>query len=66
MPDLTVFADAFGPTFRAMAQIALIALLAGFLVRRGFISQTHIHSLSLLTVDIFLPCLIFSKIMAGF
>ena len=46
-----------------MAGIFLIILGAGLLVRRGVITQTQIDGLSAATVNVLLPCLIFSKVL---
>ncbi len=50
----------------AVLQIFLIATAAGILVRRKIISNENIKSLSSVTIQVFLPCLIFSKITGSF
>lgn len=50
----------------AVFQVFIIAFLAALLVRRKIISPENTRSLSLLTVRIFLPSLIFSKNLIGF
>lgn len=50
----------------AVLQIFLIATAAGVLVRRKIISNENIKSLSSVTIHVFLPCLIFSKITRSF
>lgn len=47
-------------------QIALIAVAAGLLVRRGVVSQEQINQLSAFSVRILLPCLIFAKTLRSF
>jgi len=54
---------AFSGTLSAMAGIFLVILGAGLLVRRGLITQTQIDGLSAATVNVFLPCLIFAKVI---
>jgi malate permease and related proteins len=61
-----VMLAAFTPTFLAMLKIFFIALIAGFLVRRRVIGQDHIQGLTVITIDAFLPCLIFSNIIVHF
>jgi predicted permease len=57
------FATAFSGTLGAMAAIFLVVVIAGLLVRRGIIGQNQIDGLSTATVNLFLPCLIFSKVL---
>jgi predicted permease len=47
----------------AVLDIFLVVLVAGLLVRRRLISQSHITGLSRVTVLVFLPCLIFSNVV---
>ena len=47
----------------AVLDIFLVILVAGLLVRRRLISQSHITGLSTVTVVVFLPCLIFSNVI---
>lgn len=60
------FADTFFVMLRAMMQILLIALLAGFLVRRRWVSQDQIRALAAITVNVLLPAMIFSYIVRTF
>ena len=60
------FLTSFVPIFTAILQIFFIALIAGFLVRRKIVSQETINGLSRITILVFLPCLIFSKILKNF
>lgn len=64
MPDAML--SAFTPTFLAMLKIFFIALIAGFLVRKRIVGKDHIQGLTIITVDAFLPCLIFSNIIVHF
>jgi predicted permease len=52
--------------FTAMVQLLLIAVLAGFLVRRAWVSQEQIRSLAAVTVNVLLPAMIFSNIVKTF
>lgn len=58
------FGTAFAGTIAAIAPIFLIILVSGLAVRRNLISQHQINGLSVATVNFFLPCLIFSKVIA--
>ncbi len=60
---METFTASFAATAAAIAGIFLVILAAGFMVRRGSISQNQISGLSDATVNIFLPCLIFSKVI---
>lgn len=60
------FAIVFSPTFRAVLQILVIVLAAGLLVRRKIVTEDQIKAISALTINIFLPCLIFSNILKNF
>ncbi len=58
-PFFTVFtASVFG-----IASIFVVILGAGLMVRRKIITQPQIDGLSSATVNIFLPCLIFTKVV---
>lgn len=57
------FAAAFSGTLSAVAGIFLVIVCAGILVRRGVITQVHVNGLSAATVKVFLPCLIFAKVV---
>ena len=59
------FGLAFGTTFFSMIKIFFIVLIAGACVRKNIISQEHLSGLSTATVDVFLPCLIFTNILFG-
>lgn len=50
----------------AMARIFLIILVAGILVRKKLIKQSHIEALSKVTVIVLLPALVFSKTIKEF
>ncbi|MBN1436360.1 MAG: AEC family transporter [Sedimentisphaerales bacterium] len=63
---LDVFLSAFGGTFLAVAKVFLVVLAAGILVRRGIVGQHHVKALSSVTVNVFLPCMIFSNITSTF
>lgn len=60
---LEAFTTAFSGTLSAVAGIFLIIVAAGLLVRRDVITQTQIDGLSAATVKVFLPCLIFAKVV---
>ncbi len=60
---LGAFATAFSGTFSAMAGIFLVIVAAGFMVRKRVITQGQIDGLSAATVKLFLPCLIFAKVV---
>lgn len=63
---MTGFSATFLVMFRAMLQLLLIAVLAGFLVRRKWVSQEQIRSLAAITVNVLLPCMIFVNIARQF
>ncbi len=63
---MDLFYQSFQTIFMAVLQIFLIAATAGILVRKQIITQDHIKSLSSVTIKVFLPCLIFSKITQRF
>jgi predicted permease len=52
--------------FGAIAQLLLIALAAGFLVRKNMVAHSQVESLSTVTIHVFLPCLIVSKTVIRF
>jgi predicted permease len=60
------FASTFGIMFKAMVQLLLIAVLAGLLVRRKWVTQDQVKVLAVITVNILLPCMIFSNIVKTF
>jgi len=61
---IEAFGAAFVSTVAAIAAIFLVIFVSGLMVRRDIISQQQISGLSVATVNIFLPCLIFSKVIA--
>jgi len=61
-----VFLSAFSGTLAALLPVALVIVTAGLLIRFGLLNDNHISSLSSATVVLFLPCLIFSKIVTTF
>jgi len=61
---IEAFGAAFAGTVGAIAAIFLVILVSGLMVRRDVISQQQIDGLSVATVKIFLPCLIFSKVIS--
>jgi predicted permease len=63
---MEAFSGTFFIMFRAMVQLLLIAVLAGFLVRRRWITQEQIRSLAAVTVNVLLPSMIFSNIIKTF
>ncbi len=60
------FSATFLVMFRAMLQLFLIAVLAGFLVRRKWVSQEQVRALAVITVNVLLPCMIFVNIARQF
>jgi predicted permease len=63
---MDAFSGTFFILFRAMVQLLLIAVLAGFMVRRRWITQDHIRALATVTVNVLLPSMIFSNITKTF
>ena len=63
---MTILAHSFGTTFISMLQIFFIILAAGILLRKKVLSQDNLHGLSVATVDVFLPCMCFTSILANF
>ena len=63
---INIFTDVFASTFLAVIQILIIAVAAGLLVRRNIVSSDHIKALSLITIRVLLPCLIFASITKNF
>jgi len=57
-----VFLAAFGSAWLAILKVFLVIVAAGLLVRRGILGQNAVSGLSDVTVVLFLPCLIFSKV----
>ncbi len=60
------FTAAFAGTFLAIFKVFLVVLGAGILVRRGVLNQSVVTALSNVTVTLFLPCMIFSKVIENF
>jgi hypothetical protein len=60
------FVTTFSGTAPAIAVIFLIVLMSGVMARRGLITPTQIDGLSAATVNLFLPCLIFAKVVEHF
>ena len=52
--------------FSAIFELFLISFGAGILVRRQMVTSSQVEVLATLTVNIFLPCLIISKIISQF
>ena len=63
---MTDFTAAFAGTFLAIFKVFLVVLGAGILVRRGVLGQSVVTALSNVTVTLFLPCMIFSKVIENF
>lgn len=61
-----MFLQAFTVSLVAMLQIGLIALIAGVLVRRKIVLDSHIHGLSATTVNVLLPSMIFANLLQKF
>lgn len=62
----SVFFDSFVTVGQAVGSILLIVLLGGWLVRRGYVENDWIKGLAGVTVNVFTPALIFSKLLRGF
>jgi len=63
---MDLFWQTFGLMSQAMSQILLIAVAAGFLVRRGWVQDHEIQALAAVTIHVLLPCMIFSKLLQQF
>jgi len=63
---MTAFAAATLGTFLAILKIFLVILAAGVLVRRRILTQTMVTALTQATIFVFLPCLIFAKVLGNF
>lgn len=61
-----LFTDTFITMFGAVGRIFLIIIAAGILVRKGVLKDEYVKALSKITVNILLPCLLFSKISNNF
>lgn len=56
----------FPVTFMGVARVFFIIIAAGILVRLRIITHEHVKSLSIVTVNILLPCLVYSSITISF
>ena len=63
---IEAFIATFLGTIPAIAVIFLIVLISAVMARRRLITQTQIDGLSAATVKLFLPCLIFAKVVEHF
>jgi len=63
---MNIFTETFETTFLAVLKVFLVIGAAGLLVRKRIISQENIKSLSMVTIDVFLPCMIFSTMIRSF
>ncbi|MBN2806941.1 MAG: AEC family transporter [Prolixibacteraceae bacterium] len=61
-----IFSEAFSTMLGAVGRIFLVIVAAGFLVRRKILLEEHVTALSWVTVNVLLPCMMFSKISANF
>ena len=61
-----VFLPAFFTMSGAVGQIMLIVLIGGILVRKNYIESEWVRGLAGITVNVFAPALIFTKIVKGF
>ena len=63
---MTVFFTTAAATLAAVFKIFLVMAVAGLLVRRGVITEAMVTALSKATIVVFLPCMIFDKIITNF
>lgn len=63
---MEIFTSAFSGTLAGVLKVFFIIFAAGALVRLKVITSQHITSLTAVTVNIFLPCLIFSNLTQTF
>ena len=56
----------FPVTFMGVAKVFFIIIAAGILVRLRVVTHEHVKSLSIVTVNILLPCLVYSSITLSF
>lgn len=63
---MDVFIDSFTVMLGAVGRIFLIIIAAGILVRKNILKEDHVKALSQVTVNILLPCMLFSKISNNF
>lgn len=59
---MNVFIDSFLSLFQSVMMIFLIAFFAGLMVRKKLLNSEHVKGLSIVTINILLPSLIYSKI----
>jgi predicted permease len=60
---IETFLAGFENAFPVIAGVFLVIIAAGLLVRRGIVTQDQIGALSVVTVNVLLPCLTFSSII---
>jgi predicted permease len=60
------FATTSTATLLAILEIFVVIAAAGFLVRRGVITEPMVTALSRVTIILFLPCLIVAKVIGNF
>lgn len=63
---IEIFIQSFGSTFLSMLKILFVVVLAGILLRKKIITQENLQGLSVVTIDVFLPCLSFTSILTHF
>jgi len=63
---LELFRDSFWIMAEALGQIFVIVIIAGFLVRKNIFPDEYVKGLSLLTVNILLPAMIFANTVEHF
>lgn len=63
---IETFFSSFLVMLDAVGRIFLIIVVAGILVRKNIITQEQVKSLSIITVNILLPCMLFSSISKSF
>ncbi len=61
-----IFSEAFVSMLGAVGRIFFIIVGAGFLVRKKILTEEHVKALSRVTVNILLPCMLFTKISNNF
>ena len=59
---MSIFLNSFGSLFQSILMIFVIAFVAGLMVRKKLLTESHIKGLSIVTINILLPSLIYSKI----
>jgi predicted permease len=63
---LQALAASFAASFIALIKIVLVIAVSAWLVRRGVFGEIHIRALTGVVVNLALPCLMFSNILANF